>query len=312
MPSEILPPSAGWGTDEAGCVAHYNEEAVLRELHGLLAHIGVDGEFKLLRHGSTSVYRIRGRSLILRVTREPLKDRQTVVAELSRLSHLAETGAPVLGPIRQEPINLKGAWATLWPEGERELTAPSYSLGRVLAQLHLFIPPPGLPRGEQAAITRVDQRIDGAVQAGAPTSVIEAIRSKRLELGSNLECLIGGIPRLAHGDAHTGNLVQHAGKPLLVDLDDLCIAPREMDFAPSEVSSRRFKHLETAYRDLLAGYDMPESEIDQGNLAIYCQLRELTMISWLATLWGVEPRSRRELQNRVEGWDTPTARWRPL
>src|SRR5262249_49847312 len=105
--------------------------------------------------------------------------------------------------------------------------------------------------GRMAAVAR---RLATAGALSVPAEHVAAIR-ERLGRVETARTSLEGLPHVsAHGDAYVGNLMTYDGSPVLIDLDDVCRAPRELDFAPSLVSARRFTDTRSAYEDLLDGY----------------------------------------------------------
>jgi Ser/Thr protein kinase RdoA (MazF antagonist) len=155
----------------------------------------------------------------------------------------------------------------------------------------------------------VANRLETAEALSVPAEYVEMIRD-RLKRVEAARMSLDHLPHVpAHADAYVGNLMIHEGQPVLIDLDDVCCAPRELDFAPSLVSARRFEDTRAAYADLLDGYGPCDPPLDADALEVFVEQRLLTMISWLATLWGVEQRSRAELERRLSTWDEPEAAW---
>ena len=114
---------------------------------------------------------------------------------------------------------------------------------------------------------------------------------------------------LCHGDAHLGNIVICDGEALLIDLDGLTFAPYELDIAPSIVATRRFPHLTPATSCVVQDYGA--GNVDWGVLNWFVQLRELTMMSWLATLWGHNSTVTSELAHRIATWEGGGV-WNPV
>src|SRR5688572_28500697 len=98
-------------------MAEYDEasvlEALAKQLHGLGA---VADRFELIRHGTSSVHRIVGAGGVAKVTRAPLAAPDDVEAWLEAIAALAAQGVPVLGPLIVRTVDVRDAWATLWPE----------------------------------------------------------------------------------------------------------------------------------------------------------------------------------------------------
>lgn len=291
-------------------MSEYDEAAVLETLAGQLhGHGLVADKIELIRHGSTSVYRVVGAGAVVRITRSPLADAGDVEAWLDGIASLAAQGVPVLGPLFLRPLDLGAAWATLWPEASPVSRGSFKGLGAALRKLHgAEIPAVFAGRGD-GRMAAVASRLVTAEALSVPAEYLETIRDhlKQVEAAwTSLDHLLH-VP--AHADAYVGNLMVHEGRPVLIDLDDMCSAPRELDFAPSLVSSRRFEDTRAAYEDLLDGYGPCEPPLDAEALEVFVEQRQLTMISWLATLWGVEQRSRAELEHRLSTWEEPEAAW---
>jgi Ser/Thr protein kinase RdoA (MazF antagonist) len=291
-------------------MSEYDEASVLEALKGQLrGHAFVAHQFELIRHGSASVYRVVGAGAVVRITRSPLVDPDDVEAWLEGIASLAEQGAPVLAPLLRRPVDVGEAWATLWPEASPVSRSSFKLLGAALKRLHgAETPAVFADRGDRRMATVVS-RLETAEALSVPSGYVELIRDrlKRVEAARTSIDHLLHVP--AHADAYVGNLLVHENRPVLIDLDDMCSAPRELDFAPSLVSARRFEDIRAAYEDLLDGYDACDPPLDADALAVFVEQRELTMISWLATLWGVEPRSRTVLEHRLSSWDDPEAVW---
>jgi|HubBroStandDraft_1064217.scaffolds.fasta_scaffold17069_5 aminoglycoside phosphotransferase (APT) family kinase protein len=61
------------------------------------------------------------------------------------------------------------------------------------------------------------------------------------ELAAGLSSLVPALPAgVIHGDAWQGNLLVDEGVPVLSDLDQVSVGPREWDLVPTIVNIRRF------------------------------------------------------------------------
>jgi Ser/Thr protein kinase RdoA (MazF antagonist) len=292
-------------------MARYDEAAILERLEQSLNGFGIVGRLQLIRHGSTSVYRVAGASCIVRVTRSPLASGLEVEAKLRQIAQLAEAGAPLLSPAILRPVDLDEAWATVWPEGDTDAPDRFTTLGKVLRKLHSIDHPADLPQGV-TRIDRVEWRIRRAEEIGVPAQYLSTIEARLGQVTPELHALNDLPTVLSHGDAYPGNLVRYHDADLFIDLADLCTAPKELDLAPSFVSARRFPNISDAYHQTLSGYGLSEATVNGHALEVFVALRELTMTSWLATLWGVEPKSHAELNRRIESWRDPSLQWAPL
>jgi Ser/Thr protein kinase RdoA (MazF antagonist) len=110
-----------------------------------------------------------------------------------------------------------------------------------------------------------------------------------------------------HGDAHRGNVLLTRDGPVLLDLDEVCVAPREWDLAPTLVTRRRFgmsqedwHGFSTAY-----GYDLARSP---GAVPLV-RLRELAMTTWLLQQQGATREIDGELERRIGSLEEDGHRW---
>jgi aminoglycoside phosphotransferase (APT) family kinase protein len=114
-----------------------------------------------------------------------------------------------------------------------------------------------------------------------------------------------------------GNLVwtSKAGcdRHALIDLDDLALGCPEIDLAPAATSYQRFSGVAGSWSEFRSAYETsPGAEpIDEELLTWFVKLRQLTMLSWLFTLWDLRPETRNELTHRMTTLDK-VAIWNPL
>lgn len=281
------------------------------ELGGLLDSLsaklqpGPEHELSLLRVGTHIVVRSRDPDLILRVDCLA-HEAVTVEAWNAVLQRLAAAHLPIVPPLRREVLWLsESCYATLWPLGDPANS--QVSLGLLLGQLHdSTVDKLGLPEWTPlSARQKIHDRLDRAGSV-LPSDIAaelrrrtEAVFERSLDFGERV---------IAHGDAHMGNVVILAGRPAFVDLDDLTLGPRELDLAPSVVTGRRFKGDAWSNRVL---EEYGTNRLDPARLDWFCELREVTMNSWLATLWNHRPEARAELVHRVATWEGG-GRWHPM
>lgn len=259
---------------------------------------------ELLRVGNNYVYADRATETVYRVS---VRDRDTgeLLRENQVLANLAAAGAPILGPSQAEPLLLStGHTATVWPLGGTPESDPAESLAPVLASLHATPPVDGMCTW--AGFERGHYRINVARSGGVPVAMVDEV-DQRLQ---DLERIFPGWSKetVVHGDPHTGNLVRRNGTHLLIDLDDLALGCPEIDLAPLYTSYRRFDGIPGTWTDYLAAYGQP---IDTDLLDWFSQLRLLTMIAWLFTLWDLRPESQAELTHRINTLDK-AAKWNAL
>lgn len=277
----------------------------VKALAEALQNYGFDcSNLQLLRMGTRDVYECASASLIVRVHNAET-DPERIQRWNVLLERLEEQGALIVPPLRSEALRVgPDRWATLWPLGTRPV-APSAGLGAAVRSVHECSRLTGLPQWDP--FPKIRQRLDFVNGLSVPTELSQTIAREAQRLDEERPNAARGT--VIHGDAHAGNLVQLEEKARLIDLDDMSWGPPEVDLAPSVVASKRFSLSE---RDLEEFLQTAEPEmIDEPTLNWCCRVREMTMISWLATLWSKRPETRPELEWRLKTW-RGSERWTPV
>lgn len=280
-------------------------DAVTKALGLGLPSLGFDTPaLDLLRIGNNYVYADTANQLAIRVSIAPA-EALALLAFNEKLVQLAQAGAPIVAPSQVEPIELAtGHLATLWPLGRPPEPDPAVSLAPTLSTLHQVDHRVSLPTS--SGFGRARRRLAAARDLGVPASMIDELGERLDKLGTQFPTW--AATRLVHGDAHTGNIVRLDGRHLLVDLDDLALGCPEIDLAPARISYRRFNVMAGDWPSFLAAYGSP---VDLDLVDWFGRLRQLTMMSWLFTLWNERQESRSEIYHRMATLDTEDT-WHPL
>lgn len=281
------------------------ERAIAASLAEAARRAGQDiVSLELLRVGNNYIFADRSTATVFRVSVLP-RDSQDVTNENGRLVKLAASGAPILPPCVRAPLELStGHLATVWPLGVQPDSEPAVTLAPLLATLHQVEPVGGLSVWE--GFERGHRRVEIARTGGVPSSLVD-------EVAGRLERLQAEFPEwstdhVVHGDPHAGNVVKVDNRHLLIDLDDLALGCPEIDLAPMQTSYSRFDGVPGSWESFLGSYGRA---IDRELLDWFVQLRQLTMVAWLFTLWDLRSESRAEAMHRVSTLDT-AAVWNPL
>ena len=208
----------------------------------------------LVRLVNNAVFRLVRHPVIVRVTlTEGLAHRATVAVAAGRL--LAAHGIPAVKPLPgiPNPVHVDGRAVTFWEEVADTGSVPTaVQLGDLLTRLHqLPIADVRLPRWNPIAdlrgrITDMQEWDRGDV---------EFLSRRCGELESALAALDYPLPAgVIHGDAHLGNMITTPAGPVLCDLDEACVGPREWDLVPLAVSQLRFGRAVDVHRQLAAAY----------------------------------------------------------
>ena len=254
---------------------------------------------ELIRLGSNAVFRLPKR-VIVRIARdgETLDSAQRQV-DVARW--LEREGYPATRALElPQPMTAAGHVTTFWVSAaEDETYAPVDQVGDLIRRLHRLETPtvPALPdkkpfeelAGRMSALPYLD-----------PADA-EFIRTKVDELADAYESLDFALPiGPVHGDANVGNVILDRDRnPLLIDLDNFAIGPREWDLVQTALFYERFGwHTDDEYRAFVDAYGSDVMEWDgYSTLADY---REITMTLWLAGKAASEPRAADEVHKRVE------------
>ena len=142
-------------------------------------------------------------------------------------AYLAESGAPVCRPMSPTPVASEhGYIVTLWELLEHDRPLDAGAAGAALRVVH----------ERAAAFTGSLRSFDPRPEALALCDVLvrSGCRQQAALIGravERLELPAGLVLQPIHGDAHLGNVIQTAAGPAWIDLEDVCIGPREWDLA---------------------------------------------------------------------------------
>ena len=283
------------------------DERVLRALFASIGR-GVPDDLEVVRVGANIVVRSEAEGLIWRISQGVVREQITrnvlAAAELSR--------APVVPPATLDVATADPDYAmTQWPLARTLPQAGAYAaLGDCLSRLHHISPPSRLPRFNDFSL--IDRRLELARKHGAPKPLLNRLRTRADRVVPVMREVVRSGDSLVHGDAHVGNLVELGGAAKLIDLDGLCVGPWQLDLLPTKVAYDRLGLPEQHWNDFIdaCGSTICEWEF----AAIATTYREITILTWLASLWG-ESGVAEELTHRLETWDAPPREhppWRPL
>lgn len=254
-------------------------------------------DLELLRLGTCAVFKSAQARLVVRVPRRSHPIEQTATELLNALN-LNEGGAPVITPLLTEPLLLpSGHHATVWPLGEAIPTTPR-QIGELLKGVHQVPIPNGFPTWD--GLDRVTKRLEVAAELGCPAEAVAFLANDLSTLRERpIIATHAKVP--LHGDSHASNITNFDGALKWIDLDDLSIGPAEVDLAPHAIAVRRFGWEPSSWLELIEAYGY---KYDPQLVDHFILVRQLTMTSWLATLWSIRPETRPELFHRIETWSS--------
>lgn len=250
---------------------------------------------KLIKQGAHTIFSSASERTVWRVSPLDLADRLT--DNMNTIQQLS-SDAGILLPLRAEVEFTSGFCVTRWPlagsvteEHER-----GEALAESLVKLHASLLPTGLKRVN--VMPRLEDRINRIRNLkGFHSSVLSALEDRVEALREPYAAMVASGATLLHGDAHAGNVMLFRGAPALIDLDDLCLGPPELDAIPTFVSGRRLQRTER-----WDGFKGVFGDIkDWEHLPAAVESRELSMILRTAAYWNRGEKYRLELLSRLSG-----------
>lgn len=288
----------------------------LDALYGVCRIFGADPkDARLLHHRSNAVYLLpHARSIVRLAPDTPLRrDRAITVMGVTRW--LATQPGPIALPPMpgEQPVLAAGAVATFWPYRPTVPSATLADLAAPLRRLHALPDPPvRVPRYRPLHRLHEALALDGQRRHPALTHNERAWLTERAdELVDRF--ITTHFPLgdgLVHADVHTENLLRIDGEWVLIDWDQTCIGPRELDLLTGlpdhfhEPSAGRMQFL-SAY-----GYDI----LDWPDWTLLRDITELHSLAAYIRLAASKPAAATELRHRLRSLRTgdTSARWHAI
>lgn len=270
---------------------------------------------RLLHARSNAVYLLPREQLVVRLApATPLRQERadTVIAVTRWLAVQRDPTALAPAP-GDQPITTDDAVATFWPYRPTEATASAKDLGALLKRFHQQ-PAPPFPVPPYRPLHRLREAL--LIDGGRPDPVLSSQDARWLADQANrlVEQFTGmdsplGIG-LVHADIHDENVVLDGGLWRLIDFDQACTGPRELDLVLGlpdhfqEPEARRAEFLSSYGHDLTAW---------QGWTGLR-DITELHSLSAYLRLAPTSPAAALELNTRIRSLRTGdrTARWQAV
>lgn len=252
----------------------------------------------LVRLGENAIFQLPDASLAVRIGRSP--DKVPVVArELCVTRWLAGHGVPVVRSVDSSPApqTVEGHPVSVWHWVEPGRPGPgAKDLAGVLRQVHDI---DGAPSCDLPApdLLGVSERRLSAIE-GLPDADRLLFAERVAELRDRYASLDFALPAgVIHGDAHTGNLLGHAGAVVLGDFEATAVGPREWDLIPMAISRARFGRSDETYKSFTNRYGFDVTS--WAGYSVLRAIRELYMTVWLAQNAGHGASEAAELELRT-------------
>ncbi|OLZ55160.1 hypothetical protein BS329_03790 [Amycolatopsis coloradensis] len=237
----------------------------------------------LIRDGTNVLYRLTG-GVVARIG--PAGSQLVAERQIRASRWLAEAGVTVVRTIDniEQPTVVGDQPVTWWVELPEHRHATPAELGSTLRQLH------GLVASEALPLPIVDplEGLDASIGRGFILLDEDRAWLKSLvkQLGVDYRELAPSVPlTVIHGDAWQGNVVvpMAGGDPVLLDLDQLGLGPREWDLVSLAVDYTDFARIvEADYRAFVVAYGGYDMTVWPG----YRTLATIRELRWTAFVLG--------------------------
>jgi len=260
-------------------------------------------ELRLMRLGENALFHAPALEALLRVAR-PQRSPKSITRSVELARRLRAEGVPAPEPLTfetlEQPFVSSSGTVTVWRyyREDRSRRFSFREFGGLLREFHRRAADLEDCLPAWRPLERTRRRLDEARRQQVPQGWLSILGRRVTEVEEGLEYLSSVLGRgPVHGDAHRGNLLLTHDGPVLLDLDEVCVAPREWDLAPTLVTRHRFgvsqedwQGFSTAY-----GYDLAQSPA----AVPLVWLRELSMTTWLVQQHGATREIDAELERRV-------------
>jgi hypothetical protein len=253
---------------------------------------------EVLRLTANAVFRLPSAQVVVRIS-APLSRFAQVRRTVQVARWLGQISYPAvrLHSDQAQPIVYGDYLATFWDYlPPRPGQPPLDGLAWLLRQLHGLTAPFPLPRWDPIADAR-HSLAGGNALGDADRAFLEHWCD---ELDGELALLVPALPGgVIHGDAWQGNLLMGSVTPVLCDLDQVSIGPREWDLIPTIVNALRFgcppgpgrRFLDAYGFDVTAWHGFP----------VLRKVRELVMLTGVVPVLSSSPTIAHEFARRMDG-----------
>jgi len=214
-----------------------------------------------------------------------------------------------LSPIETtQPFNVLGYQTSVWQwvAADKAKQDSAFAYGKLLRRFHDLPATDAPPVPDFDQITRIRQRLDRIRAAEIISKEARAVLTGVVGRAAGMADSLGDTRLgrgILHGDAMPGNAVQSSGEMVMIDLDSVCIGPREWDLVPMYVTSQRFsRNGEARWRAFLNGYGADDGDLP--DLQAASIIKQLSMTIYLCLSAGQSPGIDAEIARRIRMWET--------
>jgi aminoglycoside phosphotransferase (APT) family kinase protein len=294
------------------CLMEWTDADARRVATVMCALAGLqDSKLELLRFGSNAVFGI-GEAHVLRVMR-PTTSQADVQREIHLVSEFARLDIPTarLSDIpAQQPLEALNCLGTVWERLDEPDPDHLYrALGQLMQLFHQRTTELRVPLERWHQLASSDWRLAKLRGHYAPEDVMMLTRWSR-RIAAELDQVEPALPAgVIHGQAEVGNVLFRAGRPVLIDFEQVAIGPREWDLVHTAVAVTRFGRLEKCYRDFADAYGVDIRTWD--GYETYRRLWELCATTWLMQHGHRSRKVAQEIEVRLQTWrdDNSEMQW---
>ncbi len=224
--------------------------------------------------------------------------------ELRVAAWLRDHRVPAVRPLDGSGVlDLVTCRATVWHQVPTTGNGSSDDLGAALKLLHRV---PSAPR--ELGLARLDP-LEGVEDylAGAwriDQSDLNFMATQACELREAFSSLAPVLPTgVVHGDAHRKNVARTDQGPVLMDLERVCVGPREWDLVVAAVYRRLGWYSSGQYDRFVGAYGFDVREWE--GFEVLSRMRLVRMAAWLCARTDREPRLLPEARLRIASLRRP-------
>ena len=262
---------------------------------------------RLLRLGSNAVYRL-AEPVVARIAR-PGTGTETAQRAVAVARWLESAGYPAARAIGvAQPVVVDGCAVTFWEAvSDGSQYAAIAQVAAVIARLHAMTAPQSLHLPELAPFGNDGERIASSDWLSRDDrDFMEETLARLQDEYARVEF---ALPRgVIHGDANIGNVLSDEnGGPVVIDLDDFAVGPREWDLIETALFYDRFDwHTQKEYEAFVQiyGYDI----MRWPGYPVLADIREFSMVTWIIQKASESERISAEARKRVDTLRTGTGR----
>ncbi|WP_436772211.1 phosphotransferase enzyme family protein [Yinghuangia sp. YIM S09857] len=301
--------------DSGESQAAFTAEYAAGVLEAACADAGLDAAgASLLRLGENAVFRLAG-PVVVRIGRsaERLDEHVRTVGVARWLAEVEYPAVRVVPGVRQ-PAVVDGRVVTFWElVAAEERYADVVQFAELVRRLHWLEEPASLGLPYMDPLGPTMRRLGELTTLSEDDRTFLAERAEAAQ--KRYDALEFVLPfGMIHGDANVGNaLVGDDGRAVLIDLDGFELGPREWDLTQTAMYFERFGwHTRTEYEAFVRAYGF--DVMNWYGYPVLADIRELSMVVWLAQNAGHDDQAAAEVRRRVSDLRTGGDRrgWKPF